>query len=101
MKELPVLDSRAAFCDVGSEHMHVSIAGGLPKVFGTFTSQLHELRDWLLGEGVHSIAMEATGVYWLSLYGVLESAGLEVVMVNGRQTRNLPGRKTDMKDCQW
>ena len=101
MKELPVLDSRAAFCDVGSEHMHVSIAGGLPKVFGTFTSQLHELRDWLLGEGVHSIAMEATGVYWLSLYGVLEAAGLEVVMVNGRQTRNLPGRKTDMKDCQW
>ena len=101
MKELPVLDSRAAFCDVGSEHMHVSIAGGLPKVFGTFTSQLHELRDWVLGEGVHSIAMEATGVYWLSLYGVLEAAGLEVVMVNGRQTRNLPGRKTDMKDCQW
>ena len=101
MKELPVLDSRAAFCDVGSEHMHVSIAGGLPKVFGTFTSQLHELRDWLLGEGVHSIAMEATGVYWLSLYGVLEAAGLDVVMVNGRQTRNLPGRKTDMKDCQW
>ena len=101
MKELPVLDSRAAFCDVGSEHMHVSIAGGLPKVFGTFTSQLHELRDWLLGEGVRSMAMEATGVYWLSLYGVLEAAGLEVVMVNGRQTRNLPGRKTDMKDCQW
>ena len=101
MKELPVLDSLAAFCDVGSEHMHVSIAGGLPKVFGTFTSQLHELRDWLLGEGVHSIAMEATGVYWLSLYGVLEAAGLDVVMVNGRQTRNLPGRKTDMKDCQW
>ncbi len=67
----------------------------------TFTSQLHDLRDWLLGEGVHSIAMEATGVYWLSLYGVLEAAGPEVVMVNGRQTRNLPGRKTDMKGSQW
>lgn len=101
MKELPVLDARAAFCDVGSEHMHVSIAGGPPKVFGSVTSQLHELRDWLLSEGANSVAMEATGVYWLALYSVLEEAGLEVVMVNGRQTRNLPGRKTDMLDCQW
>jgi len=101
MKELPVLDARAAFCDVGSERMHVSIAGGPPKVFGTVTSQLHELRDWLVREGANSVAMEATGVYWLALYSVLEDAGLEVVMVNGRQTRNLPGRKTDMLDCQW
>jgi transposase len=69
-------------------------------VFGTVTS-LHALRDWLLVQGVHSVAMEATGVYWLPLYGVLESAGLEVRMVNGRQTRNLPGRKTDMADSQW
>lgn len=101
MKELPVLDARAAFCDVGSERMHVSIAGGPPKVFGTVTSQLHELRDWLLSEDANSVAMEATGVYWLALYSVLEEAGFEVVMVNGRQTRNLPGRKTDMMDCQW
>lgn len=101
MKQLPILDTRAAFCDVGSESMHVSIAGGAPKVFGTVTSQLHELRDWLLGENVNSVAMEATGVYWLALYSILEEAGLEVVMVNGRQTRNLPGRKTDMLDCQW
>lgn len=101
MKELPVLDARAAFCDVGSEHMHVSIAGGTPKVFGTVTAQLHALRDWLLGENVNSVAMEATGIYWLPLYSILEDAGLEVAMVNGRQTRNLPGRKTDMLDCQW
>ena len=101
MKELPVLDDRAAFCDVGSERMHISIAGGAPKAFGTVTSQLHELRDWLRSEGANSVAMEATGVYWLALYSVLEDAGFEVVMVNGRQTRNLPGRKTDMLDCQW
>jgi transposase len=79
----------------------VSIAGGPPEVFGTVTSQLHALREWLLTHNVRSVAMEATGVYWLPLYGVLEAAGLEVLMVNGRQTRNLPGRKTDMKDCQW
>ncbi|TDN67248.1 transposase IS116/IS110/IS902 family protein [Paraburkholderia sp. BL10I2N1] len=99
--KLPLLDPLAAFVDVGSEHMHVSVGGDTPKVFGTVTSQLHALRDWLLSEGVHSVAMEATGVYWLPLYGLLEAAGLEVRMVNGRQTRNLPGRKTDMADSQW
>lgn len=98
---LPVLDLLAAFVDVGSEHMHVSVAGGPPEVFGTVTCELHRLRDWLKERGVRSVAMEATGVYWLPLYGVLEAAGFEVLMVNGKHTRNLPGRKTDMKDCQW
>lgn len=98
---LPVLDPLAAFVDVGSEQMYVSIAGGPPEVFGAVTSELHRLRDWLRERGVQSVAMEATGVYWLPLYGVLEAAGFEVVMVNGKHTRNLPGRKTDMKDCQW
>jgi len=98
---LPVLDPLAAFVDVGSEEMYVSIAGGPPEVFGTVTMELHRLRDWLKEREVKSIAMEATGVYWLPLYGVLEAAGLEVLMVNGKYTRNLPGRKTDMKDCQW
>ena len=100
-KKLPVLDALATFVDVGSEHMHVSVGGGAPEVFGTVTSQLHALRDRLLAQHVRSVAMEATGVYWLPLYSVLEAAGLEVRMVNGRQTRNLPGRKTDMVDCQW
>jgi transposase len=98
---LPILDPLAAFVDVGSEQMHVSIAGGPPEVFGTMTVQLHALRDWLKAHGVKSVAMEATGVYWLPLYSVLESAGFEVIMVSGKQTRNVPGRKTDMKDCQW
>src|SRR5258705_10322360 len=101
MSKLPVLDPYAAFVDVGSEQMFGSIAGGPPEVFGTVPSQLHALRDGLLKQQVRSVAMEATGVYWLPLYAVLEAAGLEVLMVNGRQTRNLPGRKTDMKDCQW
>lgn len=98
---LVVLDPLAAFVDVGSEQMHVSIAGGAPEVFGTVTSELHRLRDWLEAQKVKSVAMEATGVYWLPLYGVLEASGMKVSMVNGKQTRNLPGRKTDMKDCQW
>lgn len=101
MSTLPVLDPLAAFVDVGSERMFVSIAGGAPEVFGTVTGELHRLRDWLLSRGVKSVAMEATGVYWLPLYEVLEAAGFEAWMVNGRQTRNLPGRKSDMLDCQW
>ena len=69
MSNLAVLDPRAAFVDVGSEKMHVSIAGGSPAVFGTVTSQLHALRDYLAEHQVRSVAMEATGVYWLPLMG--------------------------------
>lgn len=101
MKPLPVLDPKAAAIDVGSEQLHVSIAGDTPKVFGTFTSDLEALRDWFQAQGVRTVALEATGVYWLYLYEVLEAAGLEVVVVNGRHVQNVPGRKTDMSDCQW
>ena len=89
---LPVLDPTAAAIDVGSEQLHVSIAGGPPKVFGTTTGELHDLRDYLLAQGVKSVAMEATGIYWLCPYEVLEKAGLRVVMVNGKYVKNLPGR---------
>jgi hypothetical protein len=62
---LPVLDPTAAAIDVGSESLHVSIADGPPKVFGTVTGQLRALRDWLKENGVRTVAMEATGIYWL------------------------------------
>lgn len=101
MKTLPVLDPKAAAIDVGSEKLHVSVAGDAPKVFGTFTGDLEALRDWFQEQGARTVALEATGVYWLYLYEVLEAAGLEVVVVNGRHVQNVPGRKTDMADCQW
>jgi len=101
MKNLTVLNSEAAAIDVGSESLHVSIAGGPPKVFGTFTSDLENLRAWLVQQGARTVAMEATGVYWLYLYEALEAGGLKVVVVNGRHVQNVPGRKTDMADCQW
>jgi len=101
MKSLSVVDANAAAIDVGSEKLHVSVAGDVPKVFGTFTGELETLSQWLKSNQVRSVAMEATGVYWLYLYEVLEAAGLEVVMVNGRHVQNVPGRKTDMSDCQW
>lgn len=101
MKALPVLDPQAAAIDVGSEKLHVSIAGETPEVFGTFTGDLERLGDWFQSQGVSSVAMEATGVYWLYLYEVLEARGMKVVVVNGRYVQNVPGRKTDMADCQW
>lgn len=101
MKGLAVLDDLATGIDVGSEKMHVSIGGGAGRVFGTMTSDLHALRDYLLEQRVRKVALEATGVYWLSLFDVLEQAKLEVSVVNGRHVRNLPGRKSDLSDCQW
>jgi transposase len=101
MKSLPILDEKAAAIDVGSEQLHVSIAGDAPKVFATMTRDVHALVAWLLEQGVRSVAMEATGVYWMYLYAALQATGLEVLVVNGRHVRNLPGRKTDMTDCQW
>lgn len=101
MKSLPVINPKAGAIDVGSEHLHLSIAGETPEVFGTVTDEVYRLRDYLQQQRVDSVAMEATGVYWLYAYSVLEAAGLEVIVVNGRHVRNLPGRKTDMADCQW
>lgn len=101
MKTLPILDERATGIDVGSERLHVSIGGDEPKVFGTMTRDVQSLVTWLLEQGVRSVAMEATGVYWMYLYEALQAAGLAVVVVNGRHVRNVPGRKTDMADCQW
>jgi transposase len=101
MKSLSVINPYAAAIDVGSEQLHVSVAGEEPVVFGSVTEEVYRLRDYLKGQAVSTVAMEATGVYWLYAYAVLEAAGLEVVVVNGRHVRNLPGRKTDMADSQW
>jgi transposase len=99
--DLPIVNPHAAGVDVGSEKFFASIGGKEPKVFLTVTAQMEELCRHLKAAGVRTVAMEATGVFWINLYGVLEEAGLEVVVVNGAHCRNIPGRKTDMKDCQW
>lgn len=100
-KVLPILDEKAVGIDIGSERTHVSIGGGEPRVFGTMTRDNDELVRWLCENAVRTVAMEATGVYWMSLYAALTLAGMEVLVVNGRHVRNVPGRKTDMADCQW
>lgn len=103
---MPTIQPMVAGIDIGSrEHW---VAGppqedGQPnvRVFRTTTPQLEELAEWLLGQGVKSVAMESTHVYWIPLFEILEMRGIEAVLVNARHLRGVPGRKTDMRDCQW
>lgn len=102
---LPTLHPHAAGIDLGAREIYVAVPPGScvrpVRSFPTFTEDLHALRDWLQQCGVTSVAMESTGVYWIPLFQILERAGLEVVLVNARHCKNLPGRKTDVQDCQW
>jgi len=101
MTEAIQIERRAAGIDVGSEQLFVAVGPGSVRVFSSFTASLIQLKYHLLEQKVTTVAMEATGVYWLPVYEVLEEAGLEVCVVNAAHARNLPARKTDMKDCQW
>lgn len=87
--------------DIGAKKVFTSIEGQAVVSHFTFTEEFYNLRDYLLGHKVGSVAMEATGVYWVILYEILEEAGIDVWLVDGRQTKQVPGRKTDVKDCQW
>ena len=103
---LPAIRPLVAGLDVGSAQHWVcgpATAQGPPevRVFGTTTDQLNALADWLTEQGAESVAMESTSVYWIPIYELLEARGLEVVLVNARQLHNVPGRKTDIRDCQW
>ena len=103
---LEVIESRAAGVDIGSRENWVCCPQrepGVPNLrrFGTTTREIQALADWLHQEGVQTLALESTGTYWIPLYDVLEERGMEVLLVNARQLRKVPGRKTDMLDCQW
>ncbi len=71
------------------------------RVFRTVTGQLQELAGWLVRENCRRVAIESTGVYWKPVFNVLEKAGIEVVLVNAQHVKNVPGRKTDVKDAEW
>lgn len=103
---LPVIRPLVAGIDIGSEEHWVcgparEDGEANVRVFGTTTAKLEELVKWLAEQGVQSVAMESTSVYWIPLYELLESRGIEAVLVNARQLHNVPGRKTDFHDCQW
>lgn len=93
--------SNVAGIDIGAKKVFTSIEGQPVVSHLTFTEDFLLLRDYLLKHKVKTVAMEATGVYWVILYDILEEAGIDVWLVDGRQTKQVPGRKTDVKDCQW
>lgn len=103
--ELKAVNVGAAAIDIGSK-MHMaavnSACADVPvRSFGTFTQDLHELADWFKACGVTSVAMESTGVYWIPVYEILEQRGFDVILVNARYAKNVPGRKTDVSDAAW
>ncbi len=96
----------AGAIDIGSR-IHVAAVppdrdpGEPVRTFGTFTGDLQRLADWFERCGVRTVAMESTGVYWIPVYEILEQRGFEVVLVNARDAKHVPGRKTDVSDAQW
>lgn len=103
--DLKMVNPRAAAIDIGST-MHMAAvnpdASDTPvRAFGTFTQDLHDLADWFKSCGVTSVAMESTGVYWIPAFEVLEGHGFDVILVNARYAKNVPGRKTDVSDAGW
>jgi len=91
----------AAGIDIGAEKIFVSVDGVEAVSFGTFTSDYYKCVEYLQQKNIRYVAMEATGVYWIALYAMLESCGLSVCLVNPKETKQVKGRKTDVKDCQW
>lgn len=104
-KHLEHINTMAAGIDIGSKSHFVAIPEGCDEIcvreFKSFTSDLHELVNWLDKCGIQTVAMESTGVYWIPLYELLESRGFEVKLVDARHVKNVSGRKTDVLDCQW
>jgi transposase len=102
---LKTINPSCAGIDIGSSEIYVAIPSDRDpdsvRVFSSFTRDLHELTRWLLQCSITSVAMESTGVYWIPLYDILEHAGITVCLVNARQVKNVPGKKTDALDCQW
>jgi transposase len=100
-----MIEPNAAGIDVGSTEMFVAVPvdrDSQPvRRFTTFTNDLVKLADWLKQCGITSVAMESTGVFWIPLFQLLEDRGFRVCLVNARHAKNVPGRKTDVADCQW
>jgi transposase len=104
-KALDIVHPDAAGIDVGGSEHWVAISPDRDpepvRRFGCFTADLREMARWLVERGVRSVAMQSTGVYWMPVFEVLEQHGLEVYLVNAQHTKNVPGRKSDVQECQW
>ena len=101
MSSLGVINPHCAGIDVGNEAIFIGIENHEVVSFGTFTDDYLKAIAFLKEHNIRSVVMEATGVYWVTLFDMLEGAGISVTLVNGKQVRYLPGRKSDVADCQW
>ena len=104
-RNLPKLKPNAAGIDMGAREIFVAVPADRDvesvRSFPTFTEDLHRLADWLQHCRIDAVAMESTGVYWIPLFQILEARGLRVCLVNAQHVRHVPGRKSDVLDCQW
>ena len=100
---MEIVNPRAAGIDIGSRSHWVAIGQGLNdfKEFGVYNEDLFAIAQWLKESGIKTVAMESTGTYWQSLYAVLIAEGFQVILCNGKFTKNIKGKKTDIQDCQW
>ena len=111
VERIPSLDimaqvnPNAAGLDVGAEEAYACVPPGRDarsvRMFPTFTADIHAMADWLEACEIETVAMESTGVYWIPIYEILVARGFEVYLVNARHLKNVPGRKSDILDCQW
>jgi len=99
---MPVINENAAGIDIGGKSNYVAIGQSSDDVreFGVYTEDLNATAEWLVEEGITSVAMESTGTYWQQLFIILQEYGLETILVNGKFTKNVKGKKTDVLDCQ-
>jgi len=101
----PVLEPNAAGIDIGATEIYIAVPADRDaqpvRRFATFTEDLVAAADWLQRCGIETAAMESTGVYWIPLFQILEARGLRICLVNARYVKNVPGRKSDVSDCQW
>ena len=104
-KHLECINENAAGIDVGSREHYVCVPDDRDaqpvRTYGCYTPDLEAMAQWLRDCGIQTVAMESTGVYWIPVYRVLEAHGFEVHLVNARHIKYVPGRKTDVLDCQW
>jgi len=102
---LQVVHPHAAGIDIGNESHYVAVPSTRDEQpvrrFGCTTAELKAMAAWLKQCGIRTVALQSTGVYWIPVYDILEAAGLEVYLVNARETKNLPGSKTDVQESQW
>lgn len=102
---LAQINENAAGVDLGAKEIWIAVPRSRTpepvRCFGTWTVELRRIAEWLAACGIKTVAMESTGIYWVPLYELLESAGFEVYLVNARHIKHVSGRKTDILDCQW